>query len=61
MAAMFYLYVPTVDAVYKQAVAAGATSFQEPADQFYGDRSAGVRDAFGNTWYIATHIKDVAM
>ena len=61
MAAMFYLYVPDVDAVYKQAVAAGATSFQEPADQFYGDRSAGVRDAFGNTWYIATHVKDVAM
>jgi len=61
MAAMFYLYVPNVDALYRQALAAGATSFQEPADQFYGDRSAGVRDTFGNTWYIATHIKDVAM
>jgi len=61
MAAMFYLYVPKVDDVYRQAVAAGATSFQEPADQFYGDRTAGVKDAFGNTWYIATHIKDVAM
>lgn len=60
MRSMFYLYVPNVDDVYKQAVAAGATSFQEPTDQFYGDRSAGVRDAFGNTWYIATHIKDVA-
>jgi PhnB protein len=59
MKAMFYLYVPNVDAVYKQAVAAGATSFQEPTDQFYGDRSAGVTDAFGNTWYIATHIRDV--
>ncbi len=59
--AMFYLYVPNVDAVYKQAVAAGATSFQEPADQFYGDRSAGVKDNFGNIWYIATHIKDVQM
>jgi PhnB protein len=61
MTAMFYLYVPNVDNLYKQAVAAGATSFQEPTDQFYGDRSAGVRDAFGNTWYIATHIKDVQM
>ena len=61
MPAMFYLYVPKVDDAYRQAVAAGATSFQEPADQFYGDRSAGVRDAFGNTWYIATHIKDVVM
>jgi PhnB protein len=50
MPAMFYLYVPNVDDVYRQT-----------ADQYYGDRSAGVKDAFGNTWYIATHIKDVAM
>jgi uncharacterized glyoxalase superfamily protein PhnB len=61
MPAMFYVYVPNVDDVYKQAVAAGATSFQEPADQFYGDRTAAVRDNFGNKWYIATHIKDVQM
>src|SRR5215469_11110258 len=61
MPAMFYLYVPNVDDVYRQAVAAGATSFQEPADQFYGDRNAAVKDDFGNKWYIATHIKDVAM
>ncbi|HYA48009.1 MAG TPA: VOC family protein [archaeon] len=60
MPTMFYFYVPKVDDVYRQAVAAGATSIQEPADQFYGDRTAGVKDAFGNTWYIATHIKDVA-
>jgi len=59
MPAMFYLYVPNVDDVYRTALAAGATSFQEPADQPYGDRNAGVRDNFGNTWYIATHIKDV--
>jgi PhnB protein len=61
MEAMFYLYVPNVDAVYRQTLAAGATSFQEPTDQPYGDRSAAVRDNFGNKWYIATHIKDVAM
>jgi PhnB protein len=61
MPAMCYVYVPNVDAVYRQTVAAGATSFQEPTDQPYGDRQAGVRDAFGNTWYIATHVKDVAM
>jgi uncharacterized glyoxalase superfamily protein PhnB len=61
MPAMFYLYVPNVDDVYRQAVAAGATSFQEPTDQFYGDRSAAVKDNFGNKWYIATHVKDVQM
>jgi PhnB protein len=61
MPTMFYLYVPDVDAVYRRAVAAGATSSQPPADQYYGDRTAAVKDAFGNQWYIATHIKDVTM
>jgi len=61
MEAMFYLYVPNMEAVYRQALAAGATSFQEPTDQPYGDRNAGVQDAFGNKWYIATHFEDVAM
>jgi PhnB protein len=60
MPAMFYLYVPKMDDVYKQALAAGATSVQEPTDQPYGDRNAAVKDAFGNKWYIATHIKDVS-
>jgi hypothetical protein len=31
----------------------------EPADQFYGDRSAGVVDPVGNRWWIATHQEDV--
>ncbi len=60
MPAMFYLYVPNMEAVYRQALAVGATSFQEPTDQPYGDRNAGVKDAFGNKWYIATHVKDVS-
>src|SRR6202011_3688331 len=61
MPTMFYLYVPNVDGVYRTALAAGASSFQEPVDESYGDRTAAVKDAFGNTWYLATHIKDVAM
>jgi len=58
-ASVLYLYVPDVDAVYRRALQAGATSISEPADQPYGDRNAGVKDPFGNTWYIATHIKDL--
>ena len=54
-----YLYVPDVDAVYKRALQAGATSTSEPADQFYGDRSAGIKDPVGNQWWIATHKEDV--
>lgn len=59
MQSMFYLYVPNVDAVYRRALAAGAASISAPADQPYGERSAGVRDPFGNEWYLATHVKDV--
>lgn len=50
-----HLYVPDADAVYQRALAAGATSLEEPVDQFYGDREAGVRDPTGNVWWIATH------
>ncbi len=59
MPTMFYVYVPDCDAVYQRALAAGAKSIQEPADQPYGDRTSGVTDPFGNTWYIGTHVKDV--
>jgi PhnB protein len=57
--AMLYLYVEDVDAVYKQALEAGAESMREPVNEFYGDRSAGVKDKWGNQWWIATHIEDV--
>lgn len=59
MPCMLYLYVPDVDATYRRALAAGAVSLQEPADQFYGDRNAGVRDPSGNLWWIGTHKEDV--
>jgi uncharacterized glyoxalase superfamily protein PhnB len=57
--AMLYLYVPDVDAVYKQARAAGGTSISEPSTQFYGDRHGAVSDSEGNQWWIATHVEDV--
>jgi PhnB protein len=56
----FYLYVKDTDSTYRQAVAAGGMSVMEPADQFYGDRNAGVKDPSGNTWWIATHFEDVS-
>lgn len=59
MPTMFYLYLPDVDTWYRRAVGAGATSIQEPADQPYGDRNAGVKDPFDNVWFIATHVKDM--
>jgi uncharacterized glyoxalase superfamily protein PhnB len=59
MPAGIYLYVEDTDATYRRALEAGATSLMEPADQFYGDRSAGVKDPSGNSWWIATHKEDV--
>jgi uncharacterized glyoxalase superfamily protein PhnB len=57
--AYLYLYVDDTDATYKKAIAAGAESQMEPADMFWGDRHARVRDPFGNSWSIATHKEDV--
>ena len=57
MASSFMLYVPDVDATYQRALAAGATSMSEPANQSYGDRTGAVSDAFGNQWYIATPVR----
>lgn len=54
------IYTEDCDRMYRQAIAAGAKSEREPADQFYGDRMAGVKDPFGYKWFIATHIKDVS-
>jgi PhnB protein len=60
MPGMFYLYVPDVDAVYRRALEAGATSISAPVDQSYGDRCGGAEDSSGNKWYIATHIAETA-
>jgi uncharacterized glyoxalase superfamily protein PhnB len=60
MPAAIYLYVEDTDAAYRRALQAGATSVMEPADQFYGDRNAGVKDPSGNIWWIGTHQEDVS-
>ena len=49
-----HLYVDDVDAVARQAVAAGVK------DQFYGDRTGSFEDPFGHVWHIATHKEDLA-
>jgi PhnB protein len=50
-----HLYVPNADEIYQRALQGGATSIEEPVDQFYGDREAGIKDPTGNVWWIATH------
>jgi len=56
-----HVYIPDVDATTKQAEAAGAKVIRPVADQFYGDRTSGLKDPFGHRWYLATHVRDVSM
>lgn len=58
--ASLYLYIQDVDAIYRRALQAGATSVMKPMNQFYGDRSCGVKDPCGNFRWIATHVEDVS-
>ena len=51
-----HLYVPDTDALYAQAVAAGAKGVKAPFTAPYGDRAATISDPFGNTWFLATYI-----
>ena len=55
--ASVYLYVKDVDAVYAKALELGATSISAPEDKPYDERQGGIKDAFGNTWWIATYRK----
>ncbi len=54
------LYVENVDSVYNQAISAGGTVESQPSDMFWGDRYGRLKDPFGHSWAIATHIEDVA-
>ncbi len=53
-------YVKDCDAVFAQAIAAGATEIQPMQDQFYGDRSGQVRDPFGHEWSISTFREELS-
>jgi uncharacterized glyoxalase superfamily protein PhnB len=54
-----YVYVSDVDAVFKQAVAAGGTAVMPVAEMFWGDRAGTLKDPFGYQWMIATHKRDL--
>jgi uncharacterized glyoxalase superfamily protein PhnB len=54
-----HLYVNDADAVFAQAVAAGAKPVMPLADMFWGDRYGQLDDPFGHRWSIATHKRDM--
>jgi PhnB protein len=55
-----HLYVEDADAVFAQAVAAGAKATMPLDDTFWGDRYGKVEDPFGHQWSIGTHVRDVS-
>jgi PhnB protein len=57
--AALHLYVGDVDSVFAAALAAGGTAEGEVTTHFYGDRSGGIVDNWGNRWTISTHVEDV--
>jgi PhnB protein len=55
-----YVYVQDVDAMFNNAVTAGATVLDGVKDQFWGDRHGRLEDPYGHLWSIATHKKDLS-
>lgn len=56
-----YLYVEDADALFSQAVEAGAAVLKPVEDQFYGDRSGTLKDPYGHIWFIGTHKEDLSL
>jgi PhnB protein len=55
-----FLYVDDADALFNQAISAGATELMPVEDSSDGDRRGGVTDPFGHVWYIGTHVEDIS-
>jgi PhnB protein len=56
--ASIYVYVDDVDTTYERAITAGASSLGKPTDRPFQERTATVKDAFGNVWYLATYKRE---
>lgn len=48
-----FIYVVDADSAYKKALDLGATSIMPIEDKDYG-RTCGIKDPFGNTWWITS-------
>ncbi|MGH1374121.1 MAG: VOC family protein [Cellvibrionaceae bacterium] len=58
MPSAYYIYVENANLAMKQAMISGATLEMEVTDMPYDDRQGGVRDPFGNIWWISQRLVD---
>ncbi|MBB6124067.1 VOC family protein [Sphingobium subterraneum] len=58
MPASYYLYVADADGAHGRALSAGAVKIMPVADRPYGDRQSGVRDPWGNIWWISQRLAE---
>jgi PhnB protein len=58
MPASYYLYVEDADAAMDRAIAAGGSKIMDVADMPYGDRQGGLKDPWGNLWWISQRLVD---
>ena len=54
------VYIPNVDEVFRQAIAAGGKEAMPVEDQFWGDRYGSFTDPFGYSWGLATRKEDLS-
>lgn len=58
MPASYYLYVENADQAMAKALAAGGTQIMQVADMPYHDRQGGIKDPFGNLWWLSQRLID---
>jgi PhnB protein len=56
----FFVAVPNVDEIVKQAVAAGGRLSRPIENKFYGRRAGEITDPFGYRWTLSTKTEDIS-
>jgi PhnB protein len=59
--AFVHLYVEDAESLFANAILSGATQVMPVSEQFFGDQHGILKDPFGHTWTVATHMEDVTI
>lgn len=56
----FYLYLENADESLERAIEKGMSQKEPVSERFWGDRMGIVRDPFGVSWSLSTHVREVS-